>query len=98
MTEATDMMSKAAMDRTARWLAETVEVNSGALVQIDLDLEVGFVAEVSASTHVYPRHPYSAEAPRVYGDDPVTIALWRRWVEGVVEAELVQREQDPEYY
>lgn len=91
MAQATDVMSKAAMDRLARRLRDGGLANSGALVVIDPENEDYEVAEVSAASHAYPRYPYGAEALRVYDDAAVTIALWRRWVEVVIEAELEER-------
>jgi hypothetical protein len=79
------VMSGAAKDRLARRLYRDYGlVNSSALVVIlpeDEDYEV----VATAASHVSPRYPYSAEAPMVYGDEPVTLAMWRGWVESVVE-------------
>jgi hypothetical protein len=80
-----NVMSGAAMDRLARRLFGRHDlVNSGALIVIlpeDEDYEV----VGTAASHRSSQYPCSAEAPRVYGEEPVTLAMWLGWVEGVVE-------------
>ncbi|MDI6872115.1 MAG: hypothetical protein QME79_12380 [Bacillota bacterium] len=85
-------VSKAAVLRAAREMAESGLVNSGALVQLnpeDLTIEV---VEASAASHVSPPYPLSAEAPRVYGDygDHDAEDAWLEWVAGVLHAGIPQ--------
>ena len=80
-------VSKAKIERIARAGWANLTVNSGALLRIDLDEEAVTVAAVDASGHYAPRYPYSAEAPRVYDDAPVTLGVWREWVEQVIAKE-----------
>jgi hypothetical protein len=80
------------IDRIAWRAYQTMYVNTGALLQVDLDREAVSVVAVSASDHVSPSYPFSGEAPRVHGDAPVTLAVWRRWTENVIAQELERGE------
>jgi thiamine pyrophosphate-dependent acetolactate synthase large subunit-like protein len=75
------------IERIARRAYQIMYVNTGALLKIDFDKDVVSVAAVSASGHHSPRYPFSAEAPRVYDDAPVTLEVWREWVKRVIESE-----------
>lgn len=75
------------IERIARHAYQTMYVNTGALLKIDFDKDNVTVAAVSASGHRSPRCPFSAEAPRVYDDAPVTLEVWREWVKRVIESE-----------
>jgi hypothetical protein len=75
------------IERIARHAYQTMYVNTGALLKIDFDKDNVTVAAVSSSGHHSPRYPFSAEAPRVYGDAPVTLDVWREWVKRVIESE-----------
>jgi hypothetical protein len=88
-------IGKAKIERIAKHARRNVQVNSGALLQIDLEDETVEIVEPSASGHRSPRYEFSGEAPRVYDDEPVTMSVWRSWVEWVIEQEgEYQAEQD----
>ena len=75
------------------WRAyQTMYVNTGALLQVDFDREAVSVVAARASDHVRAYYPFSGEAPRVHGDAPVTLAVWRRWTEIIIAQELERGE------
>jgi hypothetical protein len=80
------------IDRIAWRAYQTMYVNTGALLQVDLDREAVSVVAVSASAPLNSHYPFSGEAPRVHSDAPVTLAVWRRWTENIIAQELERGE------